>query len=231
MQYTDLKVLYEDNHLLIVNKPNGVLVQPDKGGNTNMEDIARDYIKYTYKKPGNAFIGIPHRLDRPVSGVLMLCKTSRALRRINEMLRNREIQKTYWAVVEAKPEQEEGLLTHYLRKNESTNLSKAFPTEVKGSSKCQLEYKFLKSSQYYHLLEVNPLTGRHHQIRVQLSTMGCHIKGDVKYGAKRANPDQSIHLHARALSFIHPVKDEPMYVVAEPNLQDKVWAAVMPDRK
>ena len=224
--YTKLDVLFEDNHLLLVNKPCGIMVQPDKAGNRSMEDVAKDYITYKYNKPGNAFIGIPHRLDRPVSGVLMLCKTSKALVRFNEMLRNREVQKTYWAVVENKPAIEEDTLIHWLRKSESSNMSKAFLSEVKGSSRCELAYKYLRSSQYYHLLEVNPKTGRHHQIRVQLSFMGCPIKGDDKYGAKRGNRDLSIHLHARQLEFIHPVTKVPMTVIANPNLEDKVWAAL-----
>ena len=225
--YTQLKVLFEDNHLLVVNKPSGIMVQPDKAGNRGMEDIAKDYIKYKYNKPGNVFIGVPHRLDRPVSGVLMLCKTSKALVRFNEMLRDREVQKTYWALVENKPALEEDTLVHWLKKSEHNNMSKAYLSEVKGSSRCELSYKYLRSSQYYHLLEVYPKTGRHHQIRVQLAFMGCPIKGDEKYGARRANRDLSIQLHARKLAFVHPVTKVPMEITANPNLNDKVWAAVM----
>ncbi len=225
--FRKLEVLFEDNHLLAVNKPSGIMVQPDKAGNHSMEDIAKDYLKHKYNKPGNVFVGVPHRIDRPVSGVLMLCKTSKALVRFNEMLRNREVQKTYWAVVENRPELSEDTLIHWLRKSDKANLSKAFLSEVKGSSKCELAYTYLRSSQYYHLLEVYPKTGRHHQIRVQLSFIGCPIKGDEKYGARRANRDLSIHLHARKLEFVHPVSKEPVEIIANPNAGDKVWAAVM----
>lgn len=224
--YQDLEVLFEDNHFLIVNKPNGILVQPDKSGNQNIEDLAKQWLKHKYNKPGNVFIGVPHRLDKPVSGVLVLCKTSKSLIRFNEMLRNREVQKTYWAVVENKPEKLEGTLIHWLRKSPTGNYSKAFTTQVTNSSECELSYKYLSSSQYYHLLEVYPKTGRHHQIRVQLSSMGCSIKGDNKYGAKRENRDGSIHLHARKIEFIHPVSKEKIEVTANPNQQDKVWVAV-----
>ena len=227
----DLDVVFEDNHFLIVNKPNGLLVQPDKSGSQNMEDLAKQWIKHKYNKPGNVFIGVPHRLDRPVSGVLVLCKTSKALVRFNEMLRNREVQKTYWAVVESKPTVLENTLIHWLRKSPSGNYSKAYPSQVKDSSQCELAYKFLSSSQYYHLLEVYPKTGRHHQIRVQLASMGCSIKGDVKYGAKRENRDASIHLHARKIDFIHPISKEKIEVMASPNSNDKVWMAVQENIK
>lgn len=222
----DIKVLFEDNHFLILNKPNCILVQPDNSGNESMEELAKQWIKQKYNKPGNVFIGVPHRLDKPVSGVLVFCKTSKALSRFNEMLRNREVQKTYWAVVESKPEVTEGILVHWLRKSPTGNFSKAFPTEVKQSYRCELHYKYLCSSQYYHLIEVYPKTGRHHQIRVQLAAMNCVIKGDNKYGAKRENFDKSIHLHARKIEFTHPITKEKVEVLADPNLEDKVWAAV-----
>lgn len=224
--FQDLEVLFEDNHFLIVNKPNGILVQPDKSGNQNIEDLAKLWLKHKYHKPGNVFIGVPHRLDKPVSGVLVLCKTSKSLIRFNEMLRNREVQKTYWAVVENKPEKLEDTLIHWLRKSPKGNYSKAFNFQVPNSSECQLAYKYLSSCQYYHLLEVYPKTGRHHQIRVQLSAMGCSIKGDTKYGAKRENRDGSIHLHARKIEFVHPVNKSKIEVEANPNQQDKVWVAV-----
>jgi len=227
----DVKVLFEDNHFLILNKPNCILVQPDNSGNASMEELAKQWIKQKYNKPGNVFIGVPHRLDKPVSGVLVLCKTTKALVRFNEMLRNREVQKIYWAVVENKPETPEGTLVHWLRKTQTGNFSKAFQSEVAHSNRCELDYKYLSSSQYYHLVEVYPKTGRHHQIRVQLAAMNCVIKGDNKYGAKRENLDKSIHLHARKIEFIHPIAKEKIEVFAEPNLEDKVWAAVYQNTK
>lgn len=223
----DVQVLFEDNHFLIVNKPSCILVQADKSGNQNMEELAKLWVKQKYNKQGNVFMGVPHRLDKPVSGVLVLCKTSKALVRFNEMLRERQVQKTYWAVVEQKPNPLEDTITHWLRKNQIGNFSKAYTNEIPKSLECRLSYHYLSSSQYYHLLEVLPHTGRHHQIRVQLAAIGCHIKGDVKYGAKRANTDTcSIHLHARKIEFIHPVSKEKVVAVASPNLDDKVWAAV-----
>jgi 23S rRNA pseudouridine1911/1915/1917 synthase len=222
----DVEMLFEDNHFLIVNKPSGILVQPDKSGNQNVEGLVKEWIKKKYHKPGNVFVGVPHRLDKPVSGVLVLCKTSKALVRFNEMLRNRQVKKTYWAVVENKPEKLEDTLIHWLRKSPTGNYSKAFTHPMPNSLECKLSYKYLSSSQYYHLLEVHPITGRHHQIRVQLASIGCHIKGDHKYGARRDNRDGSIHLHARKIEFIHPVKDETIEVIAAPNPEDKVWAAV-----
>ncbi|MCS6819851.1 MAG: RNA pseudouridine synthase [Chitinophagales bacterium] len=222
----DVEVLYEDNHFIIVNKPPCILVQPDKSGNQNMEELVKLWLKHNYQKPGNVFLGVPHRLDKPVSGVLVLCKTSKSLKRFNEMLRNREVEKVYWAVVEKKPEPLQGTLTHWLRKSLLGNYSKAFNQEVPNSLLSELSYIYLCSSEYYHLVEVYPKTGRHHQIRVQLSTIGCPIKGDEKYGAKRQNRNGSIHLHARKISFIHPVNKNQIIVEANPDLSDKVWADV-----
>lgn len=215
-------VLYEDNHLLIVNKPAGMLVQPDKSGEPALEQLAKMYIKDKYHKPGEVFLGVCHRIDRPVSGVVVLAKTSKALVRLNEMFKTREVKKTYWAVVENAPAQNKGTLIHWLKKDEQKNISKAYQSEVKGSLRCELSYQLLGKSDNYYLLEVNPITGRHHQIRVQLSSMGCAIKGDIKYKAKRTNKDGSIHLHARVLSFFHPVRKEEISITA-PVPNDPVW--------
>ncbi|MFN8276715.1 MAG: RNA pseudouridine synthase [Chitinophagales bacterium] len=217
-----LEVLYEDNHLLIVNKPAGVLSQVDKSGDTSIEQLAKQYIKEKYQKPGEAFIGVAHRIDRPVSGVLILARTSKALTRLNEMFRTREVQKTYWAVVEARPELPENTLVHWLRKNEKKNMTHAFMMERSDAQRSELSYRYIGSSDKYHLLEVDPLTGRHHQIRVQLSSIGCSIKGDLKYGAKRSNSNGAIHLHARKIVFQHPVRKEPLEVTA-PVPDDVVW--------
>lgn len=217
-----IEVLYEDNHIIAVNKKPSEIVQGDKTGDKPLSELVKEYIKVKYNKPGEVFIGTVHRIDRPVSGIVLFAKTSKALARLNEMFRTKEIQKTYWAVVRDKPEKTQGHLVHYLKKNEQNNKSKAFDKEMPGSSKAELDYKLLHSSVNYHLLEVNPLTGRHHQIRVQLSSMGCPIKGDVKYGAKRGNDNGSIHLHARKVEFIHPVKQEPLVIVANPP-EDPLW--------
>lgn len=218
----DLAILYEDNHLIAVNKPAGVLSQGDKTGDIVLADIVKEYLVKKYNKPGEAFLGLIHRLDRPVSGVVLLAKTSKALSRMNELFKTRAVQKTYWAIVEQKPAIEKATLVHWLKKNEAKNMSFASKTESKDALKCELEYEYIDSSDKYHLLEVNPHTGRHHQIRVQLSTIGCKIKGDLKYGAKRSNPDASISLHARKLTFIHPVSKEPVAIVA-PVPEEVVW--------
>lgn len=225
MHYSQLEILYEDNHLLAVNKPAGVLVQPDKKGAESLEQMLKAHIKDKYKKPGEVFLGVCHRIDRPVSGIVLFAKTSKALIRINEMFQKKEIRKTYWAVVADKPKVLSDTLTHYLKKDEKKNMSRAYDEEVKGSSKSSLDYYYISSSQTYHLLEINPHTGRHHQIRAQLSKMGCPIKGDVKYGSKRTNPDGSIHLHARKIEFEHPVKKEPV-VIEAPAPNEVVWNAL-----
>lgn len=218
----NLEILYEDNHLIAINKPAGVLSQGDKTGDKVLADYVREYIVKKYNKPGDAFLGVIHRLDRPVSGIVLLAKTSKALSRMNEQFKTREVQKTYWAVVEQKPDKIQDLLVHWLKKNEEKNKSQAFTKEVKGALRCELEYEYKLSSERYHLLEVKPRTGRHHQIRVQLSAVGCIIKGDLKYGAKRSNPDGSISLHARQLKFIHPVKKEEIIITA-PVPNDIFW--------
>ena len=226
ISYKDLKVLFEDNHLIIINKPSGVLVQPDKQkADPSIEELTKEYVKIKFNKPGEAFIGVCHRIDRPVSGIVVLARTSKALARVNEMFQKKEIKKTYWAVVQSPPPNKEDKLINWLKKDERHNLSKAYNTEVKGSLRCELDYKWLASSDSYYLLEVNPHTGRHHQIRVQLSTMGCPIKGDVKYGARRGNRDGSIHLHARKIEFMHPVKKELISITA-PVPDEVVWKAM-----
>jgi 23S rRNA pseudouridine1911/1915/1917 synthase len=203
-----LKVIYEDNHIVAVNKPAGALVQGDKTGDETLADEVKEYIKRKYKKPGDVFLGIVHRIDRPVSGIVVFARTSKALVRMNKMFQDKEIQKTYWAVVEKAPPIEEDTIVSYLKKNQEKNRSRAYDKEVKGSKKAILEYELKGSSNNYYYMNLNPITGRHHQIRIQLSHIGCCIKGDLKYGGRRSNKDGSIHLHARSISFQHPVKDE-----------------------
>jgi 23S rRNA pseudouridine1911/1915/1917 synthase len=217
-----LEVLYEDNHIIIVNKPSGALAQGDKTGDKTLGDDVKIYIKYKYNKPGDVFLGVVHRLDRPVSGALIFARTSKALARLNEQFKNKEVEKTYWAVVKNLPEEHEGTLVHYLKKNEKNNTSKAHISANKGGLLSELSYKLIGSIDNYHLLEVKPKTGRHHQIRAQLAAMGCPIKGDVKYGFQRPNDDKSIHLHARRVKFMHPVKKEWVEVTA-PTPKDVVW--------
>ncbi len=203
-----MTVLYEDNHIIIVNKTSSEIVQGDKTGDTPLSEIVKQYLKEKYNKPGNVFLGVVHRLDRPVSGIVLFAKTSKALPRLNEMFRNSEVKKTYWAIVKNCPKEPEGELVHYLVRNEKQNKSYAYDKEVKDSKKAILDYKLIGHSQNYYLLEVNLKTGRHHQIRCQLAKMGCPIKGDLKYGFPRSNPDGSICLHSRKVSFIHPVSKE-----------------------
>ena len=211
-----IEILYEDNHIIAVNKRPSDLVQGDKTGDTPLSDFVKQYIKEKYNKPGEVFVGTVHRIDRPVSGIVLFAKTSKALTRLNQMFQTKEIQKTYWAVVKNKPKNIKGHLIHYLKKNEAKNMSKGFEKETPGALRSELEYELICSSDNYHLIEVKPHTGRHHQIRVQLSSMGCPIKGDLKYGFDRSNKDASIHLHARKVEFIHPVKKEPITIVAPP---------------
>jgi 23S rRNA pseudouridine1911/1915/1917 synthase len=211
-----IEILYEDNHIIAVNKRPSDIVQGDKTGDTPLSDFVKQYVKEKYNKPGEVFIGTVHRIDRPVSGIVLFARTSKALARLNQMFQTKEIQKTYWAVVKNKPSKESGKLVHYLKKNEAKNMSKAFDKEQNGALRSELDYKLICSSDNYHLLEITPLTGRHHQIRVQLSSMGCPIKGDLKYGFNRSNKDASIHLHARKIEFMHPVKKEQVIIVAPP---------------
>ncbi len=209
-----MTVLYEDNHIIVVNKTAGEIVQGDKTGDTPLGEAVKAYIKEKYAKPGAVFLGVVHRLDRPVSGVVVFARTSKALARLNEMFRTGKVQKTYHAIVCNPPARPEAELTHWLTRNERQNKAYAHPREVAGSKQAVLDYRHLASSERYHLLEVNLHTGRHHQIRCQLSAIGCSIKGDLKYGAPRSNPDGSICLHARSVSFEHPVSHRQISVVA-----------------
>lgn len=220
--YFKMDILYEDNHIIIINKKAGVLVQGDKTGDTPLMDLVKDYMKVKYDKPGNVFCGVTHRLDRPTSGIVVFAKTSKALTRLNDMFRHDQIKKTYWAIVKKLPEKPEATLTHYLIKNERTNKSTAHDVEKPKTKKSVLHYRLIARSDNYHLLEVDLETGRHHQIRCQLSKIGSPIKGDLKYGAERSNPDGSISLHARSISFTHPVSKMPVDVVA-PVPDDVLW--------
>lgn len=209
-----MTVVYEDNHIIVVNKTASEIVQGDKTGDTPLSETVKQYLKEKYNKPGNVFLGVTHRLDRPVSGLVVFAKTSKALSRLNDMFRNGEVKKTYWAIVKNRPQELEGELTNWLVRNEKQNKSYAYDKEVKDSKKAVLCYKTIGHSQNYHLLEVDLKTGRHHQIRCQLAKMGCPIKGDLKYGSPRSNPDGSICLHARRIAFIHPVSKESIEIEA-----------------
>lgn len=209
------QVLYEDNHLIVINKRSGQIVQGDKTGDEPLSDMVKNYLKEKYQKPGNVFVGVVHRLDRPVSGVVIFAKTSKALTRLNAMIQNREIQKIYWAIVLQKPKLESDKLVHYLIKDSEKNKSRALLEPREGYLKSVLNYQLIASSERYHLLEIELETGRHHQIRVQLKEIGCIIKGDLKYGAPRSNPDGSISLHARKIAFEHPVSKEKIEIVAD----------------
>ncbi len=220
-----MTVLYEDNHIIIVNKTVSEIVQGDKTGDKPLSEIVKEYLKEKYNKPGNVFCGVTHRLDRPTSGIVVFAKTSKALPRLNEMFKNKEISKTYWAVVKNLPKQTEGTLKHYLVRNEKQNKSYAYDIEKPNSKLAILHYKLIAHSDKYNLLEVDLETGRHHQIRCQLAKIGCPIKGDLKYGADRSNPDGGISLHARKISFIHPVSKEKIEVVA-PTPKDNLWSVL-----
>ena len=218
----NITVLYEDNHLIAVKKQSGDIIQSDQSGDITLADKVKEYIKRKYNKPGDVFLGIIHRIDRPVSGVVVFARTSKALIRMNELFREKKIQKVYWAVVEEKPPLENGEIVNWLKKNQEKNRSRAYDSEVKESKKAELKYQLMGRSRNYYYLKINPLTGRHHQIRVQLSNIDCRIKGDVKYGAKRTNKDGSIHLLARSISFVHPVKKEEIEIVCNPPV-DPLW--------
>ena len=220
----ELDVLYEDNHVIVINKRASDIVQGDKTGDETLPDKIKAYLKKKYDNPGNVFCGVVHRLDRPTSGAVVFAKTSKALERLNAQFREKETDKIYWAVVEQKPATDRGDLTHFLKKNEKQNKSYATAVEVQGSKKAILHYTWLKSSERYHLLEIVLETGRHHQIRCQLGQIGCIIKGDVKYGARRPNTDGSICLHARELTFSHPTTKETIHIVA-PTPSDPLWTA------
>lgn len=220
----NLHVLYEDNHLIVVNKRAGDIVQGDKTGDKPLSDVVKEYIKHKYNKPGNVYLGTVHRLDRPTTGIVMFAKTSKALPRLNKLFLSKEVNKTYWAIVKNKPSKSEDTLIHWLKKNPKNNKSYAYNKEVKDSKKAILHYKTIKTLDNYTLLEINLETGRHHQIRTQLSTIGSPIKGDLKYGFDRSNKNASIHLHARQIEFIHPVKKQDISVVAPPP-SDAIWNA------
>ena len=209
-------VLYEDNHVIIVSKSAGEIVQGDKTGDEPLSETVKAYIKEKYAKPGAVFLGVVHRLDRPVSGVVLFARTSKALTRLNEMFRTGSVEKTYWALVQNEPRESEATLTHYLIRNEKQNKSYAYTHERTGAKQAVLDYQVIGHSDRYHLLEVHLHTGRHHQIRCQLAAIGCPIRGDLKYGAPRSNPDGSISLHARSIRFEHPVSHQEIYVVAPP---------------
>lgn len=218
----NLQILHEDNHLIIINKRVGDLVQGDKTGDKPLSEIVKEYIKEKYNKPGEVFLGVVHRLDRPTSGIVVFARTSKALTRMNELFSNRETQKTYWAVVKNKPLKAEDTLVHFIKRNEKNNTSKAHLKEVPDSKSAVLDYTIIKNLDNYFALEINLHTGRHHQIRAQLSAIGCPIKGDLKYGFDRSNSDGGIHLHARKLVFNHPVSKENLTILAStPN--DLIW--------
>lgn len=222
---TNLQILHEDNHLIVINKRVGDIVQGDKTGDKPLSDVVKEYLKDKYNKPGDVFLGVVHRLDRPTTGLVVFAKTSKALTRLNAMFSGRETQKTYWAVVKNKPEKEQDTLVHFIKRNEKNNTSKAHLKEVPGSKKASLSYSIIKALDNYSVLEIELHTGRHHQIRAQLSAIGSPIKGDLKYGADRSNPDGGIHLHARKLAFIHPVSKEMLELVAAVP-KDSIWRSV-----
>ena len=217
-----IDVLYEDNHIIIVNKKPGEIVQGDKTGDEPLNERVKKYLKQKYQKPGEVFLGTVHRIDRPVSGIVIFARTSKALERLNEMFRNKQLKKTYWAVVKNKPAKSSDRFTVYLKKNEAKNKSfvKQYPAD--GALISELEYELLISSEKYFLLRVNPVTGRHHQIRAMLSYIGCPIKGDLKYGFGRSNSDGSIHLHAREVAFVHPVSKENINIICPPP-NESLW--------
>jgi len=217
-----LNILFEDNHLLIINKPAGMLVQGDKTGDNSLLDIAKNYIKEKYNKPGKVYIGLPHRLDRPTSGIVILAKTSKALERLNKMFQENKVKKIYWAVVKENPKELEASLVGFMYKNQEKNRSYINKKAKKGAKYAELRYKLIGKSKFYNLLEIELKTGRHHQIRVQLASIGCPIKGDIKYGFKRSNQDRSIHLHAKYIKFVHPVTKKEISLSAKVP-KDQVW--------
>lgn len=216
------RILYEDNHIIVINKLPSEIVQGDKTGDIPLSETVKSYISKKYNKPGNVFLGVVHRVDRPVSGAVIFARTSKALARLNDMLQKRELQKRYWAVVKNKPPEKKGKLVNSLKKNEKQNKSYVVDEGTKGSKVAELVYNVIATSQRYYLVEVELITGRHHQVRAQLSALGCPIKGDLKYGFDRSNKDASIYLHARELTFVHPVKKEKIKIVA-PTPKDVIW--------
>ena len=221
-----LEILFEDNHLLIVNKKSGDIVQADKTGDKPLSEVVKEYIKEKYNKPGDVFLGVIHRLDRPTSGIIIFARTSKPLERLNKMLRERNVSKTYWAVIKNNPKNTKDTLIHFLKKNPKNNKSTVFKKEAEGSKKAILHYTIIKNLKNYSLLEIDLETGRHHQIRAQLSFIGSPIKGDLKYGASRSNKDGSIHLHARKINFTHPVSKKIITIIA-PVPNEVIWNACM----
>ncbi|MEN8121122.1 MAG: RluA family pseudouridine synthase [Bacteroidota bacterium] len=217
-----MQIIHEDNHLIIVNKDNSEIVQGDKTGDITLIDKVKSYIKEKYNKPGDVFLGLVHRLDRPTSGIVIFARTSKALTRMNELFKNRDVKKVYWAVVDKLPPEEEDTIIHYLKKNAKQNKSYAFDTQKADTRKASLSYRLAAKSNKYYLLEIELHTGRHHQIRAQLAKIGCHIKGDLKYGFPRSNPNAGIHLHAKSIEFIHPVSKEEIKIQANPP-DDVLW--------
>jgi len=222
----NLQILFEDNHIIIVNKRAGDITQGDKTGDKPLSDVVKEYIKDKYNKPGNVYLGVVHRLDRPTSGIIIFAKTSKSLERLNKMLREKTINKTYWAVVKNRPKKEKDTLINFLKKNPKNNKSTAYAKEIDGSKKAILHYTVIKKLDNYFLIEVDLETGRHHQIRSQLSNIGSPIKGDLKYGFDRSNKDGSIHLHARKIQFTHPVTKEQVTVTA-PTPKEVIWNACL----
>ncbi len=220
----NLEVLFEDNHLLIVNKKSGDIVQGDKTGDKPLSEVVKEYIKEKYNKPGEVFLGVVHRLDRPTSGIIIFARTSKALERLNKMLRDRVISKTYWAIIKNNPKKVKDTLIHFLKKNPKNNKSTVFTKKTEGSKKAILHFSIKKKLDNYSLLEIDLETGRHHQIRAQLSFIGSPIKGDLKYGASRSNKDGSIHLHARTINFTHPVSKKAITIIA-PVPNEVIWNA------
>ncbi|MDI9311431.1 MAG: RNA pseudouridine synthase [Limnohabitans sp.] len=221
----NLQILHEDNHIIVINKRVGDIVQGDKTGDKPLSEVVKEYIKEKYNKPGEVFLGVVHRLDRPTTGIVIFARTSKALERLNKMFSERETQKTYWAVVKNKPPKTNDTLVHFLKRNPQKNTSKAFNNEVPDSKKAILDYTIIKQLKSYFALEINLHTGRHHQIRAQLSAIGSPIKGDLKYGFDRSNPDGGIHLHARKLKFTHPVSKEEIEIIA-PVPEDVIWKSI-----
>lgn len=224
-KFTEKQIVYEDNHLLVINKKPGQLVQGDKTGDMSLLELLKDFIKKRDEKPGNVFLGLVHRIDRPTSGLVIYAKTSKALSRLTQMVKNREIKKTYWAIVPKEQIPQSQRLVHYLKKNEKNNKAIVFPKPTDGAKEAVLSYHIIKTLDNYLLLEIDLETGRHHQIRAQLSKTGIPIKGDLKYGSPRSNPDGGISLHARKLEFVHPVTKDPTEIVAPVPENDKVWEA------
>ena len=221
----NLQVLYEDNHIIVVNKRPGDIVQGDKTGDKPLSEVVKSFLKEKYNKPGNVYLGVVHRLDRPTSGIVLFSKTSKALPRLNKLFQQKDAKKTYWAIVKNRPPKEQDRLVHYMKRNSKQNKSYAHIKEVPDSKKAILHYQLIQELDNYFVLRIDLETGRHHQIRSQLSAIDCPIKGDLKYGFDRSNKDASIHLHARELQFIHPVKNEPVHVIA-PAPDDNLWNAI-----